>query len=363
MKILFLGEPDSANTKAWIAGMARLGCEVVTASVRVPHGSAALPLGPSRLPPRLRLLLGGRDLERIIKETNPDILIAYRVTSYGWLAARSGFHPLVVAAQNERIVDDEGSLVRSLFLSRCARLSVAKADLIHAWSPNVLEGLKKFGDCEARTLVMHRGIDTSVFNTAVRRPHGEGGAVRIVSTRSLCRIYAVNRLVEAFASVAAGNPSFRLDIAGDGPEKASLEALSLSLGVKDQVAFHGRLGPEQVASLLRDSDLYVSLTPTEGLSSSLLEACACGAFPIVRDIPASRCVVDDASTGLLLKDGSKEELSNALKEAIAKPELRRAAATANAAKVASLYDRDRNLSHFISQYRELSAKLKKSNMS
>jgi len=51
---------------------------------------------------------------------------------------------------------------------------------------------------------------------------------------------------------------------------------------------------------LRRSQVYVSLVSTEGVSSSLLEAMACGVFPIVPDIPANRLWIEDGKNGFLV---------------------------------------------------------------
>jgi len=46
--------------------------------------------------------------------------------------------------------------------------------------------------------------------------------------------------------------------------------------------------------------VYVSLVSIEGVSASLLEAMACGIFPIVPDIPANRLWIKDGVNGFLI---------------------------------------------------------------
>ena len=51
---------------------------------------------------------------------------------------------------------------------------------------------------------------------------------------------------------------------------------------------------------MKNSDIYVSVIESEGVSSSLLEACACGVYPIVTDMPASRMLIQNGSNGTLI---------------------------------------------------------------
>ena len=55
----------------------------------------------------------------------------------------------------------------------------------------------------------------------------------------------VDLLLHAMTKV----PGARLEIAGDGPLRAALEDLALSLGVANRVRFHGWLSQDQIADL------------------------------------------------------------------------------------------------------------------
>jgi glycosyltransferase involved in cell wall biosynthesis len=61
----------------------------------------------------------------------------------------------------------------------------------------------------------------------------------------------VDLLLHAMTKV----PGARLEIAGDGPLRAALEDLALSLGVANRVRFHGWLSQDQIADLHRRAAL------------------------------------------------------------------------------------------------------------
>ncbi len=352
-RILFLGEPTSANTLSWIEGLREAGCDVKMASARSSGDEEIFPIGPVHFAPRARMLAGIEDLQRIIKKTSPDILIAYRITSYGYIAAKTSFKPLVLAAQNEQIVwSPEKSMLRKMMLSHFAKFAIKNADMIHAWGNNIKDGLMRFGADERKILVMHRGIDTETYRLPEHRRIQNPANPIFISTRSLEKEYLIDRLLRAFSILLGKTPGAELKIAGEGPERKNLEELADALKIKEQISFLGKLNKTEIAEELKNSDFYVSPIGTEGISSSLIESCACGIVPIVADISASRELVENGKNAILLKDDSVEELSDAMLGAPAKKEISKNALI-NADIVRSRYDRKKNLGIFVSHYRRL----------
>jgi len=353
MNILFLGEPNSPNTISWVDGLRSLGCVVTVASARSNGKDGAYSIGPQSLPARLRMMLGISDVKKLIRKFKPDIIIAYRVTSYGYVAARTGFHPFVLAAQNENIAyHPTNSIFRGKLLSYFARYAVKKADLIHSWSLNITKGLKKFGAEDSRILQLHRGINLSIFRPPETQ-EWDNKHIRIISTRSLYPIYRINDIIRAFSIFNSNYEDSSLVIVGEGPVKQDLIELTKKLDLIGKVTFTGKMNAEKTAAELRKADFYVSIIETEGLSSSLLEACACGVFPIVADIPASRTIIENAKNGTLLSNTIPTEIAKALMSAVENRNLMKDAAQINIKLVKDSFDRDNNLKQFLNKYLEL----------
>jgi glycosyltransferase involved in cell wall biosynthesis len=362
MKILFLGESDSPNTMNWISALRKLGCEVVLASARVDGSGDTLPIGGQSWPPRLRILFGKSSLKRIISNVQPDLIIAYRVTSYGFLGAVSGFHPLVIAAQNEQITYlPKPSRFRRWLLSRFAKFAVDKADLLHAWSDNIAEGLKRFGAENSRILVLHRGIDVGSFAKIAEKrfsvdPSQRDATPCFISTRSLYPEYRLDLLLKSFAEFVKDFSRARLNVVGDGPERRRLANLAESLGVADKVSFYGKVGKEKLLELLERSNFYISLIATEGMSSSLLEAIASGLYPMVADMPASRLLVRNGRNGLLLRGFTPAAVAAAMRSAVALEPESLDALKENSRKISEKFDVEVNQRIFLERYAELIAR-------
>jgi glycosyltransferase involved in cell wall biosynthesis len=85
-------------------------------------------------------------------------------------------------------------------------------------------------------------------------------------------------LLRAFALCVESSPDWTLRLVGQGAEQQRLRTLAEQLGIKDAVKFEPvTKEPEKV---LRESDLFVLSSRTEGFPMVLLEAMACG-LPVV----------------------------------------------------------------------------------
>ena len=358
MKILLLAEDKSANTLAWVSAFKEQGCEIKIVSARADKSYGnVIALGMNYLPPRMKFLLGAKRIKDIIEKESPDIVIGYRITSYGYLASISGFHPLVLAAQNEKIVRVPAYLLpfKPPF-DYCARYALRNADLIHSWGSNISKNLILLGADPKHVLTMHRGIDTSIFYPSTERNFSCTKPPVLVSTRSLYPDYKIDLVIRAFALFTKVYPSAVFKIVGDGPERKKLEKLSSKLKCQKNIFFLGRQSPEQIADVLRKSDIYISLTQTEGISSSLIEACACGLFPIISDIPASREIVKNGENGILISSPNPSNVNESLITAYKNIEMRKKALEINKTIVRERFDSKKNNAFFISEYRRLIGK-------
>ncbi len=118
--------------------------------------------------------------------------------------------------------------------------------------------------------------------------------------------------IRALPAIKRKVPRARLLLVGQGPERASFEALARTLEVGPDVIFAG-VRPD-VPALLHGSDLFVFPSRREGLSVALVEALAVGLPAVVGDIPQNREVGEGLSSVRFIPAGVPEKLAE---EAIA----------------------------------------------
>ena len=74
----------------------------------------------------------------------------------------------------------------------------------------------------------------------------------------------------------------------------------------------GRLPHDQIERLCRAADFFVLGSAEEGSGYALIEAMACGAAPIVSDIPAFRTLTGDGAVGRLVPRGDAKAFAGAI---------------------------------------------------
>jgi glycosyltransferase involved in cell wall biosynthesis len=110
------------------------------------------------------------------------------------------------------------------------------------------------------------------------------GGFRPIYIGRLAEHKGVDRLLRAFAAVAADDSTSVLDIVGDGPARPALEALSHALGVGERVRFGGEVPNAEIPSLLDACDVVVHPGRwSEPFGRVVLEAMARGRPSIVTD--------------------------------------------------------------------------------
>jgi len=154
-------------------------------------------------------------------------------------------------------------------------------------------------------------------------------------------------LFEAIAQV----PDAVFVLAGEGPERESLEALAAQLGIGERVRFLGRR--DDVPQLLAACDVFALPSLYEGSSLAVLEAMAAGAPVVSSAIGGTDELIEDGSSGLLVPPGDAEALAAALRRLLGDPELRVSLADRARERVERDLTRERMAARVTGVYREL----------
>ena len=127
----------------------------------------------------------------------------------------------------------------------------------------------------------------------------------------------VDVIIRAFAQL--GVSAARLEIAGTGDYRASLERLVESLGLSSRVKFLGFISEEEKLRLLRRAWACLLASAKEGWGISNLEAAACGTPVIAANSPGVRESVVDGKTGFLVRPDDPTEMACAMKRLVDSP--------------------------------------------
>ena len=232
-----------------------------------------------------------------------DILHAHSPFVTGWMAVRYARRlriPLVYTYHTQleeyaHYVPFEPQATRRA-ASTLTRSFANLADAVIVPTPSMREHLLELG-VTVRVDVIPSGIDLTQFSSGTRNPAlRESLAVRsgermLLFVSRLAREKNVELLID---TVRACRVPVRLVIAGDGPERAALEARAAEFGVADRITFLGAVERQRLPDLYASADAFVfpSVTETQGLV--LVEALAAGTLVIAADAPPIREVLDGA---------------------------------------------------------------------
>jgi glycosyltransferase involved in cell wall biosynthesis len=146
-------------------------------------------------------------------------------------------------------------------------------------------------------------------------------------------------LISAFARLAAEFPDWGLVILGEGGQRAKLESMAAEVGLKDRVRLPGVV--DDPFSLLKQADLFVLSSRSEGFGNALVEAMACG-LPVIATQCWSRSpgLVRDGVDGILVPPEDVDALATAMAELMA-DEARRGRLAAEAAGSVERFDVER----------------------
>jgi glycosyltransferase involved in cell wall biosynthesis len=144
----------------------------------------------------------------------------------------------------------------ALLINAMARSAASFTDAMVALTPALGKAL--LGE-KAGFVHVPLGVNLEAFTPAVR-PHARREFV-FVYAGTLSRNRHLKPMLAAFAQTHRHHPEARLRIAGDGTDRAALQALCAKLGLRDAVAFLGKLPYAEIPALLAEADCGLAYVP------------------------------------------------------------------------------------------------------
>lgn len=133
----------------------------------------------------------------------------------------------------------------------------------------------------------------------------------------LHRQKGVDVLLRAFTTV----PGATLVLAGDGPDRGSLERMAHELGLRSRVRFLGFVPHDRVPALLRSADVLVMPSRYEELGTAMVEGMYAGLPVVASDTGGVPELVEHDGNGLLVPPGQPAPLADAVNRLLADREL------------------------------------------
>lgn len=395
MRLLFVADGRSPIALNWIKYFVEEGYEVhlvstfncapdfsVSSLHILPVGFSELKKPPDSPPPRLsmrglifRLLpAGGRTrlrhwlapftlsiaaekLEVLISQIQPDLVHAMRIPYEGMLAALG----LNLVPEQRMILSVWGNdftlhAPSTPFLSRYTRLALGRADGLHTDCQRDARLAEKWGFDPSKPVAVlpgAGGIQLDLFHpNLAEKQSAQGKTITVINPRGF-RAYVRNDVFfNAIPLVLEQVPTIRFICPATAEENQAKRWVQ-ELGIAGSVDLLPRQSRQAMAELYRKAEIAVSPSLHDGTPNTLLEAMACGCFPLAGDIESIHEWIQPGVNGLLFDPNDPQSLADAVVAAAGQPDLRQSALKYNTRLIAERAEYRRVMGAADKFYREV----------
>ena len=220
-----------------------------------------------------------------------------------------------------------------------------RAELFLANSAHFRDRAIALGCPPGKVVVLGSPIDTDRFAPPARRDPPEGRPTRLVAVGRLVEKKGFACAIEAVARLRAEGRDVVLEILGEGPARADLEARIDRTRLGDVVRLRGAAAQGEVIAALHAADIALAPSVTaadgdqDGPVNTLKEAMATG-LPVVGTLHGGIPeLVEDGESGLLVPERDPAALSAAVARLMADAASWDRLGAAGRRKVVEVYDR------------------------
>lgn len=238
-----------------------------------------------------------------------------RDSVFCWLAARIRRTALAVIFHgwDSRVA---AAIGRNVLLRTLFRQSFGRARLTIVLSERFVSEAISLGLPAASVHVLPSMFDDREFRPFRIRPVDKDSLILFLSR--LDRKKGAMELIEAFVRGVHGLwPTWRLVIAGEGPERRNAEALVRATGMSDKVSIVGQVTGQAKLSLYKKASIFALPTSEdEGLPISILEGMSAGCALLTTSVGGLAEVLEDEKHGKILSSVSVDAIHSGLKTLI-----------------------------------------------
>jgi len=165
-------------------------------------------------------------------------------------------------------------------------------------------------------LVIRNVVDTAAFRFRDPVPL----RARLISTRLLEPVYAVDNTLRAFALVRSRVPDAECDVYGVGASEAGLRRLARALGAPG-IRFHGGIPHGEMPAALARGGILVNSSRIDNQPHTIIEAFAAGVPVVTTPAGGVTDMVEHERTGLFVPMDQPEGLAEAILRLLHEPGL------------------------------------------
>lgn len=369
LRLCYVGPAASVTARRWAEWFARKGHDVTFLTVEpcrdpFPPGMAQVDLSAGAAPRKLGRLVSAIRLAIELRRRKPDLVHLHYARGLAWGLLLGPPCPTVVTPWGSDVLREQGAF-KEWYSLPLARALFGRAGVVTVHSDYMESRIRHLLKPRQPVARIGWGVDLGIF----RRGRGREPAVaalkarwkvgdrhRVVFSPRLAQpFYRLDRIVRAWPSLLATCPDALLVLSEQSADPAyqtELRRLVDSLGLQDQVRFVGAIPYEEMPLWLNLAEAVVMVPQSDGMPNSLWEAMACGAVPVLADLPQYHEVVRHRENGWLTVP-EPDAIAAALRELLSEAAACEAMRQRNQRLVSERGDQDREMARMESWYAAL----------
>ncbi len=259
------------------------------------------------------------ELSRFFKQYKPDIVQTHvlKANLFGSIAAKMAKVPAVITT--EMTLKDTAPTamkrLRDCFIQPAALFMINRADKFMVTSEYIKRQWTGFKTNDRLELI-YPPFNLDKYDRAVRIPRNQIEFIgkRVGFVGRLSEEKSVDTLIRAMVIVLSEIADVRCMIVGTGPLESQLRSYCETLNISKWIEFIGY--KENSFEALREMDVFVLPSRSEGCPIVILEAMAMGLPVVATDVGGNPELVVHNQTGLLFPAGDEQKLADAICELI-----------------------------------------------
>lgn len=363
MRVLFLSAASSTHTVRWVNALCKRGHEIFLVYNKGHEASAdkidrkvktyELPFSGGK-----GYYLNAVYLRRLAYKIKPDVINAHYASGYGTLARVACIHPVLLSVWGSDVYDfpNESRLKKSIL-----QKNILAATRIASTSECMARELQKVVEKPLDITITPFGVDLDTFNPERFAADKDEHIITIGNIKLIKQNYGIKEMVlvaemlirdkEFLKSV---NKEIRVEIYGDGDQRAELEQYVKDRNLQGTIHFNGQIANDKVPEALSKMDIFCALSHKESFGVSAVEAMAMGLPVIVSNAEGFQEVTENNITGYTVPYDDLQKCKEMLQKLIRDKELRLKMGANGRRRVAALYNWEKNVSTMEQIYREMS---------
>lgn len=257
--------------------------------------------------------------------------------------------PLVTSCRGTLITIAPWDPSREGFRSALSDVFAASM-LIHCVSDAIASDATRLGMDADKARIIRPAVDPDAFVPVAASTHR--GPLRVVGVGSLNWTKDYEQALVALRRTVDAGADLRLDLIGDGPDRAHLQFAIDDLDLSNRVRLLGRRPPAEVAEALQQAEVFLHTSCSEGISNAVLEAMATGLPVVTTDAGGMREAVRDGVDGFVVPVRGSSATAAALTRLAGDPNLRASMGASARRRVEENFRLDQQVNDFVALLHE-----------